>query len=377
MRKLKILVLVSVFGFAVGCLVNQAMAVVDIAQYYGLNYGHGVTGNQVSCYKCHKNPHLIQGAHTPPGNDATVGSIKGSTGVEPNSWPALGNPTPGTETSEAGKEPAVNNYIAMDPITKEYQVCFKCHANYTGNSSWPINTTNDPRQLANIAAQFNPNQYSHHPVTGTGNWKNATIRANYSTHLKPPYNSTLDTRLYCSDCHGDGTPGAPKGAHGSNTKYMLSAWGSPSNPSAANCYDNLCLICHIDDYNGGGQNLQSPWSHGSNAAHQYEGEATGDNKLGCLACHGGPANFAILPFTDDTTITANGGRSTAMHGEHFYWLNPDGSTTNPADHFLTGGYLTGITLDEYNGGNPNEGYCWAGMAGATDGCSSMARGKSW
>jgi hypothetical protein len=93
MHKLKMLVFVSVLGFVDGYLVSQAVAIVDIAQYYGLNYGHGVSGNQISCYKCHQNPHLTQAAHTPPGNDATVGSIKGAKGVEPNSWPTLGNPT--------------------------------------------------------------------------------------------------------------------------------------------------------------------------------------------------------------------------------------------------------------------------------------------
>lgn len=131
----------------------------------------------------------------------------------------------------------------------------------------------------------------------------------------------------------------------------------------------------------------SPWSHATNAAHEYEGETTGsgsitityENVLGCRACHGGPSGY--VDWGDVTgSGPSNGGRTGAMHGANFYWDNPGTETNNPAYHFLIGGYLNGIRLDgSHSGGSDSgDGECWASGLGKTNSpCGSMTGGKAW
>lgn len=362
----------------------------DIATNWNTGgFGHGVNGAGMVCADCH-DPHFSNPVHSAavhqnwvePNPGETYGSIVGTSGVEPN-WPVVGDPAPGSAIPESVLAPT--SFTQMDPIEKEYQLCFKCHSDPAVNPYNPKSQsemTSSTGDLTLVAAQFNPNQYSHHPVTGTGNWRNPNAAAG----LIGPWASNPNARMYCTDCHGDPVSGAA-GSHASNAKYMLKASGHPTNPSAPDCYDNLCLICHHAEYDGGGKALSSTWSHGSNAAHQYEGEANGENRIGCLACHGGPAGLAIWIACGPTD---NGGKMGAIHGEKYYWngffpaIRGGGCdtgaavNTNPADHFLVGGYLSGIELDEYSGGQDGGGTCWGGMAGGSDGCSSMgAAGKGW
>jgi len=363
---------------------NGSETVKDIATNWNNgDFGHGVRGAGMVCADCH-DPHFSNPVHSaaahqnwvqPPGG-GTYGSIVGTVGVEP-SWPVVGDPAPDSAIPESVLAPT--SFTLKDPIEYEYQLCFKCHSDPNVNPYNPMSEsdmTNGTGDLTLVAAQFNPNQYSHHPVTGTGNWRNP----NALVGLKEPWASNPNARMYCTDCHGDPVSGAA-GSHASNAKYMLKASGSPLNPSAPDCYDNLCLICHNDQYNGGGKALSSPWSHGSNAAHQYEGEGNGENRLGCTACHGGPAGFADFWACGGQD---NGGKMGAIHGEKFKWqgIYPEARrgggcdttanvTHSNAEKFLVGGYLNGIVLDGSGG------TCWGTMTG-TDGCSSMgAAGKGW
>jgi predicted CXXCH cytochrome family protein len=111
----------------------------------------------VECNDCH-NPHAVQrGLHS--GNTAHIsartnlipdsGPLTGASGVEPtwsssnwggtSSWP--------TTSSTA---------------TKEYQICFKCHANYNTNfASWGGSGTTS---WTDVSLEFNPNNQSYHPV---------------------------------------------------------------------------------------------------------------------------------------------------------------------------------------------------------------------
>lgn len=356
------------------------------------DFGHGVRGAGMVCADCH-DPHFSNPVHSPgahqnwvePNPGETYGSIVGTVGVEPT-WPVPADPAEDFAVPESQLAPI--SFTLKDPIEYEYQLCFKCHSDPGVNPYNPMSSsdmTNGTGDLMVVAAQFNPNQYSHHPVTGTGNWRNSNVVAG----LLPPWNTNVNARMYCTDCHGDPVSGAA-GSHASNAKYMLKASGSPRNPGAPDSYDSLCLLCHSDGYDAGSGSMNSPWSHGSNAAHQYQGEGNGDNRYGCTSCHGGPANVAL--YTLPCSPADNGGKMGAMHGEMFFWapiykeLRGGGCDTvpirnsiaNPADHFLVGGYLTGIALDNYDGGSDDTGTCWAGMDdGGSDGCGSMAGGKGW
>lgn len=354
------------------------------------DFGHGVRGAGMVCADCH-DPHFsnpvhataadqnwVQPPNPPDPTGGSYGSIVGTVGVEPT-WPDPGIPAGGSATPESQLAPT--SFTLKDPIEYEYQLCFKCHSDPAVNPYNPKSVAemnNATGDLTLVAAQFNPFQISHHPVTTDP--ANPDWDTNAAAGLIGPWASNPNARMYCTDCHGDPVSGAA-GSHASNAKYMLKDSGSPLNANAPDCFDNLCLTCHHSEYNGGGKALSSPWSHGSNAAHQYEGEAAGDNRIGCLACHGGPAGFTTFW---ECGPQDNGGKMGAIHGVNFNWrgfypsIRGGGCDTAtappeyPAVHFLTGGYLNGIELDAGGGGT-----CWGGMSG-NDGCSSMGSlGKGW
>jgi|GEM_PF-4066999 len=333
---------------------SQSNGADNIASQISKTYSHSPTSSisMVLCTDCH-NSHVAQ---TTTHSAAVDGNQVGTTAAAKSgpllevagvsaSWTPPGAPAGGTET--------LNNATlsGKNPITAEYELCFKCHGGQVGG-------------LTNLSGQFNPDNFAHHPVTGTGLWKNSLIQSYYAKILKAPWNANPNARMYCSDCHGSETTGDPAGPHGASNPYMLKAVGPGSS------YDNLCLLCHVDQYKNGGLKIldatYTGYAHGDgDAAHQYQGEAAGQNKLGCMACHGGPDNAL---YSKVGGVTSNGGRLSAIHGENFNWKNPDGSTS-PADKFLLGGYLLGV--------NTTTKTCWAGMSGSIDGCHLVTISKTW
>ncbi len=324
----------------------------DIAGQIAKTYSHDPASaiSTVLCNDCH-NPHVAKpGSHSAAVDGNQVGTtttpLSGPLlkvdGVSAT-WTAPSLPGGGTETLSTAA------LTAKTPITAEYELCFKCHGGQIVG-------------LTNLTGQFNPDNYAHHPIAldGTGQWRNAAIRANYTTLLKAPWNANLDAAMYCSDCHGSETGSDPAGPHGSSNPYMLKGTAGPGSS-----YDNFCLTCHVNAYNGGGVTGSGFPHNSTTAAHQYQGEAAGQNKLGCMACHGGPDNALYAKVTG---VSSNGGgRVATIHGENFRWTNPD-SSTSPADKFLLGGYLLGV--------NTTTRTCWAGMSG-TDACHLATTSKTW
>jgi predicted CxxxxCH...CXXCH cytochrome family protein len=163
-----------------GAVTNMSAPSTSIYQEFQETYKHNVAGysglhkpsptdetrtylsanKHVECDDCH-NPHAAKvGLHS--SNQVHVvattnlisnsGPLTGAQGAEPTwsssnwggaSWPT----TPTTTTSTA---------------TKEYQICFKCHANYnTSYASWGGSGT---QSWTDVALEFNPSNGSYHPV---------------------------------------------------------------------------------------------------------------------------------------------------------------------------------------------------------------------
>jgi len=331
------------------------------------------TRGPVECIDCHDAHGAKAGTRvTPTGlNTSSVsGPLIGAKGVKVTTWQPPGDPAPDSETlwspPDASGYTEVTITASSDPLEVSY-VCLKCHSSYA--PSLPAGTTDK-------AAQFNPYNYSVHPVfgfsqNGTGN----PFIASDPSLMKPPWDTMNPRLMTCIDCHNAPTgSNGPFGVHGSDNPYMLRDYGSPRETGAqpTNVYDKLCLLCHADDYDYGGGG--GGWRHSSNAAHFYQDD--GPNVLGCAGCHGGPAGYAAVgPGTVNPNATSTGGRLGAIHGVNFRWKNPDGSDS-PALAFLVGGYLSGIQYD-----SPGSGTCWGQMAvppASSDGCSAMgSRGKGW
>ncbi len=283
----------------------------------------GATNNRhVECSDCH-NPHratknrlfntdatspdaagthkhdIVVGDFTPHSNLAS-GSLRGITGVEP-SYPS----------SEFGVDPtsfdvkrgdgglSASTLVTSTYVTREFQICLKCHSNYAYDDSPPalgysggtLQNTNGLVNYINNAMEFQAplshqgapasttdsgalsptysvnNHRSWHPVMeATG--RTAVLRGNASPNLwRAPWNgsdsdggSTIVTAvgtqtMYCTDCHGsqtnladgvvplNGENGSPWGPHGSTENFLLKGeWKTNSVPSVAN--DTLCFRCH-------------------------------------------------------------------------------------------------------------------------------------
>ena len=141
-----------------------------------------------SCVDCH-NPHA---ANATPG-------------IRPNASGAL-----------AGVAGANVNGVVVKNVTREYELCFRCHSEgvvkvYTDLiRQWP-----EP----SVRLQFATANASYHPIEGVG--KNAAVPS-----LILPWNTA--SLMYCTDCHnnneGSGAGGnGPNGPHGSLFAPLLEA----------------------------------------------------------------------------------------------------------------------------------------------------------
>jgi len=286
-----------------------------------IKLGKGATSNRhVECTDCH-NPHRViknalfnglgatdRRTHVPAASTATEltgsggniasGALRGIWGVQPTyplsstTWPD--NPTYTVKKGDPGGATATTKDSTY--LTREYQLCFKCHSNYANSdlaSGFPVlgNTgggtptgTNGLSRYTNVAAEFaanandaltgtdqgeaandplftpgNPNgapngapinHRSWHPVVfPTG--RTRLERTNSATvgafgNIRAPFNVDANIgkqTMQCSDCHGEPTswtqntgPDLTKvqGPHGSSNDFLLKGnWSIASSITGA------------------------------------------------------------------------------------------------------------------------------------------------
>ncbi len=213
------------------------------------------------------------------------GVLSGTTGVEPSyatsTWGQADlNISFTLKKGSAGAGSDVNSSY----VTREYQVCLKCHSNY----AWPDDSppsvgpsigTNSVNQYTNQAMEFQApladkgespgatgaaaNHRSWHPVMdNTG--RTAAVRGlNASSANQPflaPWNDSTATNIgnqtmYCSDCHGSATAlqtvepsggedGSPWGPHGSNNAFLLKGTWDNETGAAGASDSGICFKCH-------------------------------------------------------------------------------------------------------------------------------------
>lgn len=313
------------------------------------------------CTDCH-NPHralrnsLFNGTgdanlsahdHSAGHTNLASGALSGTSGVEPlyGSSEFLSLPTTYEIKSGVGTGTDVN----ATHVTREYQVCLKCHSDYgyPDDGIYPVGTrpnlgdssggtdpdTNDLQQYTNQAMEFQApladmgeaggNHRSWHPVMAeTG--RTATARAmSASTNLfLAPWNGSANIgsqTMYCSDCHGSGTlngtvepsAGEPWGPHGSNNNFILKGtWDSTSgaNNSA------LCFRCHehtnyaTEENEGNREGFESGFGGPEDTnLHAFHAKRLNQN-LQCSWCHvavpHGWKNKALLVNLNDVGAEA-------------------------------------------------------------------------
>lgn len=210
---------------------------------------------------------------------------------------------------------------------KEYQLCLKCHSNYSG----PLGA--QPAGQMNLAVAINPMTASHHPIAVPG----ANRYADQDT-MESPWNqydwdsgTAIDDQhslMYCSDCHGSNvndtpgetnTPTDPTGPHGSNQTKILRA----TIASDATNGTPLCYICHKKSIYW---DSEVQGINGTRFSEHPSGKAAHKVAAGCLTCHIGGSGVA-------------GGRATSyreyIHGSNLIQTG-DAANKGPAHAFLYG-----------------------------------------
>lgn len=207
-----------------------------------------VNSRHVECSDCH-HPHRMQRNAVYDGSawsDPTLlsaslannfargfasGSLRGVWGIEPSytAGAAWGTGASSYNTSQ-GDVSDTASFSGTTYITKEYQVCFKCHTSFANGTG-----------KTDKAMEFQPSTAagrSWHPVVGATNRDETTVVAGYSVaSLNAPYNATGSLgkqTMNCSDCHASDATDGTKGPHGSTNASLLIKGND----------DNFCLTCH-------------------------------------------------------------------------------------------------------------------------------------
>ncbi len=169
----------------------------------------------VECPDCH-NPHSA---------NSTAGSAPGVTPIT----------LPGSLSTVRG----INiSGTAVNPVTAEYQICFRCHADSTSRT--PASRTARVIVQTNTRLEFQTTNPSYHPVAGVG-------RSTNVPSLISPW--TTSSVMNCTDCHnnnaGPNAGGAdPNGPHGSTNPLLLERQYTVVDTTESAAAYALCYKCH-------------------------------------------------------------------------------------------------------------------------------------
>ncbi|MBU0673816.1 MAG: hypothetical protein KJ950_04165 [Proteobacteria bacterium] len=277
--------------------------------------------DELTCEKCH-NSHVAQRTKHAIGVNTASSVLAGLTVKTVAAFGSPGIPAFGFEQLSS------TSLGVNKPISYEYELCLQCHGN-----------TLVTYGLEDIGRQINPNNFSAHPIATSG-WKNSFLTSSYASALKSPWNSAANTKMYCSDCHGSGTPSDPWGPHGSqNLSLTKGSYLTDNN------HDALCVTCHdvsVSAWNDAGNNDHDLAAHQSTVT----APGTGTNTKGCLACHGGIGDI----------------QESSVHGANYVWPMDGVNNGRKSKAFLVGGDITKnyyIGTNEATDDVPGNRYCAA------------------
>jgi predicted CXXCH cytochrome family protein len=256
----------------------------------GENEYGGVSNRHTECGDCH-NPHQARGTDGAPtgtlaARDGTGSTASGrQTGVSGVSVVNGASGTAPAYTLLDGKTPAKS-------ITREYQLCFKCHSSFTtltSNTGFVAS-----RYRLDKAVEFNPNNASFHPVEAPG--KNISQKMKDSLAGGSLWKFSVDSTIRCVNCHA------------SSTRYPLS-----SPPVVNQVPPNGDLTMHasknpgilLQNYRN---RILKPRSEGYNR---------NDFAL-CYMCH------SETPFRSETSTATN----FRLHGKHTASIGGDDNVSS-------------------------------------------------
>jgi predicted CXXCH cytochrome family protein len=177
-------------------------------------------------------------------------------------------------------------------VTREYELCFRCHADSVARGRTLVNRQSPE---TNTRLEFSPGNQSFHPVMTPG--KNPNVPS-----LIAPWTSS--SLMYCTDCHNnDQGPRAggkgPNGPHGSayppllERQLVLTDFGTETSANYA-----LCYKCHSRE------------SILADQSFKYHRKHVVDDKTACTTCHDshGADNARLINFNRNYASPSANGR---------------------------------------------------------------------
>jgi hypothetical protein len=327
--------------------------------------GVGNLGNRhAECTDCH-NPHRVvkfqvfngnngdisgppdaRGTHRHTDDATTIrsniasGVLRGSWGVEPIFGSASFFSLPTSYVVKRGDPGnSANTSVGAAWVTREYQICLKCHSDYgySDNNAYPVGNrpslgypggtpsgTNNLQQYTNQAREFQApaahrgettttdsgahslystnNHRSWHPVmdsTGRTGLIRGNNQSNISSNWRFPWRNAVGTQsMYCSDCHGSRVTsatsvipdtGRPWGPHGSENPFLLKGlWNTATGTGQST--NGLCFKCHdYNIYTGTTEARTGFWIIADRSAgkdgHKVHRDKIDGNRMMCNWCH--------------------------------------------------------------------------------------------
>lgn len=200
---------------------------------------------------------------------------------------------PNASGALAGVKGMNSSGAVVDPVVREYELCYRCHADSIARGPARVN-----RQFVqtNTRLEFAPSNPSYHPVQAPG--KNSSTPS-----LIAPW--TVASVMYCTDCHnndqGPGIPGGtgPNGPHGSIYTPLLerNLLLTDNSPESSANYA-LCYKCHS----------RSLVTSEDETSWKYHKKHVVDNQTACTTCHdphGVVENTHLINF-NTSYVTPNG-----------------------------------------------------------------------
>ncbi len=288
----------------------------------GLDEFGSVANRHSSCADCHNshkatkdavdgiNPDSIQ---TVTGWSAS-GRLAGVSGVS-----VFNSETPGaaptytfmTGVSDAATDdfpvPNAATGTSAAPITREYQLCFKCHSSFT--TLLPKIAGKPSTDELDKAAEFNPVNASFHPIEAAGTNQTTKMTANLAaTSPYKLWNFEIGSTVRCLNCHTSGSRsgGAPD-LPPVGTDPLLPLPGSSLAPHTSS-NRGILLRPYRDRV------LKS-------ATDAY---SAGDFAL-CYVCHGEE------PFKNSTRPASSDATNFSLHGKHLNLLTENGQGSTDID----------------------------------------------
>lgn len=267
------------------------------------------------------------------------GALRGTFGVEPVYGSASFDVLPFSyEVKRGDPGTSVITDVTAPYVTREYQICLKCHSDYgyddnnmaelasdrprlpTIGGSLTLAGTNGVNVYTNQAKEFQApvfhkgeiatidsgaasaysdgiqmNYRSWHPVMdNTGRTDIARGGITPASIFTLPWSNNVGNQtMYCSDCHGSNVtstisvipdPGKSWGPHGSANNFILKGdWNGATGTGKAN---GLCFKCHDYSTYGGGGGAQTGFFLGGEPAGltRIDGHKLHFDKIGRMVC---------------------------------------------------------------------------------------------